>query len=560
MNIVKRLRLPGVSERWILACVAGATLLRVVLLAFNWPYTDSDEGNMGVLALHVAFQGEHPVFFYGGNYLGPLEGYLAAPLFRLFGSSLFALRLPLVLFFVIFLIGMYYLVLLLYNSRKYALVSAILLGLGSPDVLFLQLRASGEYPELEMFAALMCLLAVGLALTTSRWQQPGAGTKWKRIGLYTLLGALVGQALWVDLLAGPFVLAMGLLLSFFCWRELVRWPGLGLFVGFVVGGFPLIYYNLTVSWEQNSWNVLRSLQASGEAQFLATHLTWTNKLAGMFFIALPMATGGGWGCAPVAFPPSGAQSTLSIPCIIGQGAWSTGYLLLGLLAAGVALVTIWRLTRPRQPVEAGMERQQRLIRQSGQLVVLVSIGLTLVLYTSSPSPAVAPDTSFRYLTCMLLALPILLWPLWHSLSRNRRALQWWLQAVLLLLVAATFTTGTVRSLWQMPVTQARYTEQQALIQDLQQAGTTQLYSDYWTCNILIFLSQEKLICSAVDNDMHPAQDRYLPYRLIVHATPHPAYIFAAGSAQELIMRQRTTANPTHYRVYRFFEFVVYQEI
>jgi hypothetical protein len=564
LNIFKRFRSLILYERWMLACVALAALLRLVLIAFNWPYTDSDEGNMGVLALHVAFQGAHPVFFYGGNYLGPLEGYVAAPLFRLFGSSLFALRLPLVLFFVLFLIGMYYLVRLLYDSRKYALVMVILLGLGSPDVLFLQLRASGEYPELEMFAALMCLMAVGLALTTSQWQQPGARVKWQRIGLYALLGLIVGLALWVDLLAGPFVLAMGLLLCFFCWRELVRWPALGLLTGFIVGAFPLLYYNLTAPWSQNSWYVLRGLQASGEAQFLALHLTWLNKLAGTFFVALPMATSGGWGCAPSVFPPAGTYSSTTVPCVLLQGGWSAGYLLLWLVVACVAVLAIWRLVRPwfarlKKSADTSEETRRQLIRQGGRLVVLVSVGLTLLLYTESPSPAVAPDTSFRYLTCLLLALPVLLWPLWQGLSKSRRSVKWWVQAALLLLVAATFTTGTVKSLLQMPTTQARYAEQQSLVRDLQQVGATRLYSDYWTCNILIFLSNEKIICSAVETNMAPAQDRYLPYRLIVQATPHPSYIFASASPQARILQQRAAADPAHYRVYRFFEYVVYQE-
>ena len=127
-------------------------------------------------------------------------------------------------------------------------------------------------------------------------------------------------------------------------------------------------------------------------------------------------------------------------------------------------------------------------------------------------------------------------------------------------VAATLTTGMVRSLLQMPTTQARYNEQQALVQDLQQAGTTRLYSDYWTCNILIFLSKEKIICSAVETNMAPAQDRYLPYRLIVQASTHPGYIFAVTSPQAQIMQQRAIADPTHYRIYHFFEYVVYQEI
>src|SRR6266478_6739764 len=119
------------------ASVAVATLLHLVLISFNWPITNSDEGNMGLVALHVAYQGDHPIFFYGAPYLGPLEGYAAAPFFRLFGPSLFALRLPLVLFFIGFLVSMFYLIRLLYQSEKFALATVILLGLGSPDLFFL---------------------------------------------------------------------------------------------------------------------------------------------------------------------------------------------------------------------------------------------------------------------------------------------------------------------------------------------------------------------------------------------------------------------------------------
>ena len=47
------------------AMVAAAILARLVLIYFNWPVTNSDEGNMGLLAMHVAYRGELPIFFYG---------------------------------------------------------------------------------------------------------------------------------------------------------------------------------------------------------------------------------------------------------------------------------------------------------------------------------------------------------------------------------------------------------------------------------------------------------------------------------------------------------------
>src|SRR5260370_8525900 len=207
------------------ASVAIATLLRFILIYFHWPFTDSDEGNMGLVALHVAYQGDHPIFFDGVNYLGAVEGFADAPFFHLFGSSLFALRLPLVLFFTGFLLSVYYLFRLLYSER-FALATVILLGLGTSDVFFLQLRASGEYPEIEMFAALICLLAAWLALSSHMaGQEPGRQTRWKRIVIYSLLGLIVGLAFWVDLLILPFVAAAGLPRLRFCPREVLMLTG-----------------------------------------------------------------------------------------------------------------------------------------------------------------------------------------------------------------------------------------------------------------------------------------------------------------------------------------------
>lgn len=564
MKIVKRLRSIHLLTRWALVSIALAVALRLLLIAFNWPYTDSDEGNMGLLALHVAFQGAHPVFFYGGNYLGPLEGYAAVPLFRLFGSSLFALRVPLVLFFALFLLCMFSLVCLLYRDLRFALLSVLLLGSGSPDVLFLQLRASGEYPEIEMCAAFMCLLAVWLALTSHQYMQNPGSQPWKRHACYGLLGLVVGAALWVDLLVAPFVLAAGLLLIFFCWRELLRWSWFSLLAGCLVGALPLIYYNLTAPLSQNSLVIFLHLRDTAAALMATWHLTWVHQLSGTFFIALPMATAGAWNCSlsPLSF--SASPMPVALPCVLWQGGWSAGYLCLLILSTVLAVRVIWRLSRRRlthlaADDTASREEHGELVRAAGRLVLPGTAALTLLLYTLSPVSASVPDTSFRYLTCLLLALPALLWPLWRGWRMHRPAIRRYGQAALLLLVVATLTIGMCRTLLQMPATQTRYQVQQTLVQDLQQIGATRLYSDYWTCNILIFLSQERIICSALGDDMSPAQDRYLPYRLIVHASPHPGYIFVADSPPDRIMQQRVSANPLRYHIYNFFEYRVYQE-
>ena len=563
MHLLKRLQHKSLSERAMFVMIAIGTLIRLILIYFNWPITNSDEGNMGLVALHIAYQGDHPTFFYGLPYMGPLEGYVAAPLFHLFGPSLFTLRLALLPFYIGFLLSMFYLIRYLY-SEKFALATVVLLSLGSSDVIFLQMKAVGEYPEMLMFSALICLLTVSLALSSHRQQQE----KWKRIFVYAFLGLIIGLALWVDFLIAPFVAMGGLLLFLFCRRELWHWQGLSLLVGIIIGAFPLIYYNLTAPINQNSLNILLDIHHGGADLMSMLHFTRLYELAGTFFIALPMATGGGAHCAVNAFPPFVLLKDANLPCMLYQGGWSFGYLLLWGIAVSVAVYSILRYRRhlrsgfEQDPPDAPFEERQEVIRQCGRLALLVSAGITLALYAISPSAAVYSDTSFRYLACLLLAIPALQWIVWHSLSTQRLSKKWYttttflLKIALLLLVAMAFLVGTVRTFMEVPSAQATYKSEQALIQNLLKVGATRIYSEYWTCNRLTFDSQEKIICSVVDNQLRPGFDRYLPYRAIVHAAPHPAYVFPLGSPQIQAIERKYA--PTHYKKYQFDGYVVFK--
>ena len=80
-RIVKQFRHRSPYELWMVIVVVLAVLLRFLLIYYHHPMTNSDEGNMGLEALHIAFYGDHPIFFYGLPYMGPVEAYLAAPLF-----------------------------------------------------------------------------------------------------------------------------------------------------------------------------------------------------------------------------------------------------------------------------------------------------------------------------------------------------------------------------------------------------------------------------------------------------------------------------------------------
>ena len=97
----------GIDEICAFAIITFAIVLRIILASQNWPPTNSDEGTMGLMARHIAYGGEYPIVFYGQNYMGALEAYIAAAMFHLFGPSLFTLRLSVILLNAFFFVSMY---------------------------------------------------------------------------------------------------------------------------------------------------------------------------------------------------------------------------------------------------------------------------------------------------------------------------------------------------------------------------------------------------------------------------------------------------------------------
>jgi hypothetical protein len=88
--------------------------------------------------------------------------------------------------------------------------------------------------------------------------------------------------------------------------------------------------------------------------------------------------------------------------------------------------------------------------------------------------------------------------------------------------------------------------QQTLMRDLLHMGATRIYTDYWTCNWLIFLSHERIICSSLSWELEPGNDRYMPYRAIVRSAPHPTYAFPLDSSQAALSARKLSHLDPHY--------------
>ncbi|MSO55724.1 MAG: hypothetical protein EXQ55_02205 [Acidobacteria bacterium] len=67
----------------------------IVWVFFEQSHFDSDQAIVGLMAKHLAEGRAFPLFFYGQHYMLAVESWLAAPVFRVAGASIAALKLPL---------------------------------------------------------------------------------------------------------------------------------------------------------------------------------------------------------------------------------------------------------------------------------------------------------------------------------------------------------------------------------------------------------------------------------------------------------------------------------
>ncbi len=576
--------------------IALAALLRIFLIAWGWPHSNADVDTMGIMAMHIANKGEHPIFYYGQYYQGTLQAYLGVAFFRLFGISVFSFRLGSVLFFTLFLVIMYWLTSLLY-TKKLALITLALLSLGSSIMLDAEIAGLAGYPELLFFGSLSMLLASWLALSYDQYTSPNRRL-WRSIA-YGCWGLAAGLGFWSDFLMLVFILLSGLLLVLFCWRELLQFAVLPLVSGLIIGSFPLIIYNLNALPGENTFAVIRYLHNNGSPQLaqLSAHnpIPFGPQLRGTLLTTLPAAIGGTPFCfdAYTHFRLAGYLGTENVVCSIAHSdrsivgvalVWSLGFILLLSISTFLTLRHLWRL-RKRTPGQSWTTREkQAVIRDAARLMLLCSAALTLYLFVSSPISATFPSTS-RYLIGLLISTPALIWPLWDLAGDNSATSQRVhsenndpyrqtrfpfainiatgkivLRRGVLVLIGILLLVGTINAFLEIPTVQAYNHQQDALIHDLTRMKITHFYTDYWTCDSIAFLSKEHILCGSVDNALRLHYNRYLPYLAPVIADPNSAYVFPLGASQIPSIAKKAALSAGHYQRFVLDGYVIYQPL
>ncbi|WP_328364854.1 hypothetical protein OHQ88_16365 [Micromonospora zamorensis] len=482
----------------------AGVVYRLVLTLFTVPVSNSDEATFGLAALHIGQGRERPVFLYGQHYMGMLESYLAAPLLAVAGPSWPVLRLPMLALYALFLYLIHRLTRRL-CTPWFATFVVGLLALGGERVVRDQITVVGGRPEVKPAVLLMLLITVGLA----------AGTVRRRRLAVAVFGLLVGLAAWSDWLILPYLAVAGLALVWAVRRELLGWSGLLLVVGAVVGVAPMIIDNLRAGPGEDSLSVFREVSTrAGPAP------PWSDRIRGGLLEGVPLAHG----LCPVG----------------GCGRWQQwfGVLYPVLLVVGAVLAV---LAYRRAAAAPRGERVGPVV----QLALVAGAALTLLSYVRSPLAATSPLDNARYLSVLQLSLPAVLWPLWvaavacwrgtvGALGRLTGALS---TAVL---AALTATTVVITVLFAATDTGASRTEERGareLAAALRADGPHEVYGDYWTCNRLIFNTDETVVCGVLDGDLSPGQNRYRPYWRQVGRAERPGYVVEVDSPMDLRLRR-----------------------
>src|SRR5436305_175640 len=202
------------------ALLAGL-FLRLAVIGSPLGELDGDEAVVGLMARHIAFLGDRPVFYYGQPYLGSLEAFSAAPFFRLFGSATVLLKLVPTAYSLGFLAVSAILAKRLFGTAP-ALATAAYLAMPPSMWAVWSTKARGGYAELLFLGQALLLVTLMLAPKPSR-----------RLAL--LWGILTGLACWTHLLAVVYLLPAAIFLGL---GRRLRWSpaelGLGL-TGAVLG-------------------------------------------------------------------------------------------------------------------------------------------------------------------------------------------------------------------------------------------------------------------------------------------------------------------------------------
>ncbi|WIG58445.1 MAG: hypothetical protein OJF49_001191 [Ktedonobacterales bacterium] len=546
----------------LLLASALALAARALLIVRTHAMIDGDEALVGIQAERI-LHGQFPTYFYLQPYMGSLEAYLAAALFRVFGPSSWALRaVPLLLSLpLVYLTWRLARALLPKAARTTPLLAGIAALFAAAPPLYdavAELRTWGGQIEIYVVSLALLLCAVELAGRL----RAGAGSfelarRWAILGLFAGLGiwinplvtyALAACALW---LLPPLIARVVPHL----WARLLRRPAvspsaisspastpratltplLALIPGVALGGLPAWLYAIQHSGE-NLLIFVSQPSVSGDVSGAARH--------GRLFLGAAITARYATCVAPRALAGGLPAETLAwLPLRLAL-------LLPPLLAIATAL---WLLRRGRS-AGAGAVR-------SGLPLLYAAIITAVFCLGTSAWAATKPcerDWAGRYAVPLVLVEPFLLLALfaapwaWTTLRRHapnehtiRRG---WSVALLVLLLGGALQLGTYSfaspsATFQSPYYPRVPLDTQPLLDYLNAHHITAAWCNHWLGNIVTFQTNGATTCADYYDQvyLHGLQRPPGSLQTVTNATT-PSFILVGQGAHPLLAQELDAQN------------------
>jgi 4-amino-4-deoxy-L-arabinose transferase-like glycosyltransferase len=207
--------------------IAIAVGLRLFVLTHALGALDSDEAVVGLIARQF-LRGEHPVFYWGQSYGGTLEAVITAGVFKLFGSSVLALKLVPICLDAIAAVLVWRIGIRLFGRRAGA-VAAIAFAVWPATYVWWSTKSRLLGTPLVL-GLVMLLCSLRLAERENRWRE------------WLILGLAAGLGWWSQPLIAPLAVAAVVWLALFRWRALR-----GIWIAApaaVAGASPWLVWNL----------------------------------------------------------------------------------------------------------------------------------------------------------------------------------------------------------------------------------------------------------------------------------------------------------------------------
>jgi hypothetical protein len=506
-------RVPALRSAFGLALAALVFLglaLRLAILASPLGELDGDEAVVGLMARHIAFLGDRPVFYYNQPYVGSLEAFTAAPLFRLFDSHTLLLKLVPTVYSAGFLLLTTLLARGLFGDGP-ALVTAAYLAVPPAMWAVWSTKARGGYAEVLFLGEALLLATLWLA---ERRRPAWGGLLW---------GALGGLAIWTHLLAVVYLVPCAVYLLA---RRRLAWSPAEVgasALGFTIGAAPMLAHNVTSGFP----TVMALLQPADLA------LDPGAQFVRFFRVGVPVLAGLG---QPTTSAAMFNHDWLNRPA----GRLPVALLLLASLGAVLAS-------------HAGAVRRL-FARMPGPhtgpaLLVLVAVAVPPVVALSRFGFLVAET---RYALQLYSAVPLLASALWR-LPRLAR-----LAGVVLVLALNVWSllTTDVR-LWRPEEAVDSTAETRAaLVRHLVAEDRHQMYTDYWIGYPVMFETRETVLAYVISGGFN----RYVPPADNVQRTPNAVWVFIPGSEAEAEFLARLRAIGGSAQVEEVSVYRVYKDI